>query len=384
MERSSGRIEKGNRLGYRMDSYTRYLATTATAANEFKVQLFNSLATGIANGLAHCSSERRYSPIMPAFLTPEKGPPPIPKRLESVGLLFANSPYKTLGNLRGHLRPAEQIRVYFTEGLASIVLLDFAIERMQKVRELAGGRPFEFWPLKNGKLDALKIIIEIPRVRKQPLPKGIQLALSENAELSVYVEQISASLMSLWASYGIYFPSERKTLPQIATLTNNLIRQHARLQGNAATDDGLCRQKKKNAIVSALVEISGALSYAVTQGTSGGMPVLWNRSPFPHHSLLGVGGAVRALTKYTRYLESAFMVRDASNVIENRYAKVENVIPARIPDYGSGPEYEFFSASNKREEHFDAGGDFREEVYVPLIAHFSLRHGFMEQKFYVT
>jgi hypothetical protein len=367
-----------------MATYTRYLATTATAPNEFTVQISSSVPVAISKA-NHWTGELRYSPIMPAFLTPKKGPPPVPRKLTSVAFFFANSPYQTLGTIRGHLSNDERMFVYFTEGLASIVLLNFKLERVKKLRKAAGNCPLEYWPLQFGKLDVCRSFIEIPRNTERHSPLNLVLPSSNNVELSVYVEQISASLMSLWISYGISFPTERKTLRQVATLANNLIKQHSRIdECRVRGGDNLAKQKMKNALISALVEVSASLSYAVTQGTSGAIPVLSNRSPFPHHSLLGVGGAVRALTKYTRYIESAFVSRDASNVIVSCYARVKHIIPARIPEYKSGPEYKFVSLNEEKEEYFDVGGKHHTEDYIPLIAHFSLRHGFMENKFFVT
>jgi hypothetical protein len=324
---------------------------------------------------------------MPAFLVPKKGPPSFPRSLTAVAFLFANSPYITLGSIRGYLREDERALTYFTEGLASIVLLNFDLKQVKRLRRIAKGCPFEYWPLKHKTLDASHISMGMPRIRDLRHFKGsdIDLPLSPNIELAVYIEQISASLASLWASYTIYAPSELETLRRLSSLTTKLIKQYEHIiHEPEKTADELTQQKRKNAILSAVVEISGALSYAVTQGTSGGIPILSNRSPFPHHSLLGVGGAVRALTKFTRYLESAFNVRDAGTVIRFRYGNVRKIIPVRVPEYESGSEYKFPSADAKRQEQFDAGGEFRSETYIPLIANFSLRLGFMENKFFVT
>ena len=367
-----------------MASYTRYLTTTAKAVNEFTVQISDSSPIAIAQDAIRNSCEVKYSPIMPAILTPQEGPPPVPTKLESVALLFANSPYKTLGILKTHLFANERSGIYFTEGLASIIFLNFTIKRTKQLHKIGGGCPLEYWPLKDGKLDA-RIIFELLPSKQAGAPNDIILPSTDNAELKVYVEQISSSLQSLWASYGIYFPDERDTLRQIVILADNLVQQHGRLQGGVGrTDGGIACQKKANAIISALVEISAALSYAVTQGTTGSLPVLSNRSPFPHHSLLGIGGAVRALTKYTRYLESAFMARSAGKVISAQYSRVKQIVPASIPAYNSGPEYKFTDSPGSPDEHFDRGGNSYQEDQVPLIAHFSLRYGFMESKFSVT
>lgn len=371
--------------GVKMASFTQYLSTISTAPHVFAVELSESLPVSSGAALNSRTRDLRYSPVMMAYLAPNKGPVAPPARLTSIGLILSDSPYRVLGALRCHLRAQEQSRVYFSEGLASIVLVNFSLQKLRKLLSVAGNCPYEYWNLKNGKFDVRKVVCEIPRANSLPSVGKLMLPSSNVTELAVYVEQIAASLRSLWVAWGIYFPSEKATLREIATLTNDLIAQYRAAEANANRGkDVLGPQKKRNAVVSALVEISGALSYAVTQGTSGGIPVMSNRSPFPHHSLLGVGGAVRALTKYTRYLEAAFSVRDATNVLMQCYTALKEVIPVRISQYKSGVEYSFRDGKQSREEHFDVAGKIKREGYVPLLAHFSLRHGFMENKFFIT
>ena len=368
-----------------MASYTRYLTATAAAVDAFTIQILESSPIAIAQEAIIGSCEIRYSPIMPAFLTPGEGPPLLPSDLETVALFFANAPYKSLGTLKSYLRPDELSSVHFTEGLASLILLNSSISRAKEIRALIGDCPFEYWPLKKNKLDVRDIHIWRPPSKNNSSQILVQLPISEDPELTVYVEQIAASLVSLWASYGQYFPEERDSLRLIAALSSKLVKHYGTLQAaDEQLESALVSQKKANSIISALVEISAALSYAVAQGTSGSLPILANRSPFPHHSLLGIGGAIRALTKYTRYLEAAFMERSASKVISYQYSIIKHIVPVSIAKYNSGPDFKFPDSLNCPVECFDCGGEFRQDDHVPLIAHFSLRHGFMESKFSVT
>jgi hypothetical protein len=286
--------------------------------------------------------------------------------------------------LKPLLSAGELSNVYFTIGLASLVLVNFEPKRLSDLAEALAEFSSEYWPIKSGKLLATAIVTNAVPARSDA-PYDIQVPPAIDAELKVYTEQIAASLRSLWVSYGLYFPDERETLRQISKQAQEFISLYSEVHRNIATGSGsLSDQKKSNAITSALVEISAALSYAVTQGTSGSLPVLSNRSPFPHHSLLGVGSAIRGITKYTRYLESAFLTRSAAKVISAKYASVDFKLPASVPAYSSGPQYEFAARSAAGVEHFDDGEDLVQEDQVPLIAHFSLRHGFMESKFSVT
>ncbi len=222
---------------------------------------------------------------MPAFLTPGKDTPSQPVSLDSITLVYCRNPYQTLGKLRPCCDPRELDNVYFTMGLASIALLNFDLDRISGLNQILAPAPFELWPIKDGHLDANKIHFRIPP--KHAESSTIELPSSSHPELKVYTEQICASLQCLWANYGLYFSEERNTLRQIARQACSLIERHTQIQKETSSaGDNLLGPKKANAIKAALVEISAALSYAVTQGTSGALPVLSNRSPFPHHSLL--------------------------------------------------------------------------------------------------
>jgi hypothetical protein len=366
-----------------MAKYTRYLVVTAEGASEQIVQIATDSPRAAAEAAIRSAAEFRYSPIMPAFLAPNEDPPLVPDALESISFLFSSRPYFDLGTVKPKLNANERGRTYFSEGLASIVMLNTPVARAREIRAMVGDCPFEYWPISGGKLTTGATISDggnAQTVDTDPL----QLPSTEEAELEVYVEQISASLTTLWAAYHAYYPEEKETLRRLSRVTDLLIQQHKTLRAERGAAESLINQTKANAIVSALVELSASLSYTVTQGTSGVTPILCNRSPFPHHSLLGIGGSVRALTKFTRYLESAFVIRNAGDVVRNRYSEIRYRVPASIPTYNSGSQYRFPESREATDERFDAGGDFAQQSQVPLVAYFSLRHGFMESKFSVT
>jgi hypothetical protein len=313
----------------------------------------------------------RYSPILPAYLSPGAVPaaPPV---LETITFYFARRPYQVLGKLRPGLTQDERDRVFFTEGLASILVLNASVARSVELRDDIGC-DMERWTLRDGVLNRDEIEIHRAPVHSAGLP--LNLSATGDDTVDVYVEQIAASITTLWSFYSAYLPSECATLSQLLELTRRLVNRHALLRG-----DSMDTLRQRNAIVSALVELSASLSYSVTQGTTGSSPILANRSPFPHHSLLGIAGAVRALTNFTRYLEAAFRTRSASAIIQKQYATKQVAMPGRISTYDSGANYAFDLPA----EEFDQGGDFSATDTVPLLTHFSLRHGFKEAKFSIT
>lgn len=362
-----------------MGKYTRYLMVHEESRNHFKVAVTaESPLPAIKDALQH-AVDLRYSPILPAYLLRGEAPPPPPESVRSIAFLFARNPYRALGQLKAGLSQPEREAVFFTQGIASLLMLNADADRASRLKEEIACPQVELWTLENGTLAAHDVTY-IADAAQQAEGMHFDLQTTGSPELDVYVEQLSASITSLWAFYSVYFPEERTTLNRILTFTKRIIERHATLAVGTPTMKTL---KQQNAIISALVELSAALSYSVTQGTSGVSPILANRSPFPHHSLLGVGGAVRALTKFTRYLETAFNTRSAASVVTDQYATKKVSVPFKISTYESGPAYGFPKEKSPAEE-FDQGGEFPNQDHVPLLCHFSLRHGFKEAKFSIT
>ena len=363
-----------------MGSYTRYLMAHEESRDRFRVAVTSDTPLpAITNALQH-AADLRYSPILPAYLTPAEEPPaPPPPTLRCIAFFFARSPYRALGMLKPSLSQAQRQQVFFTEGLASIVMLDCDADQAQRVQQEIACSRYELWSLQDGTLATSDISYFH---QNEAVLDGMpfDLALTGLPEIDVYVEQISASFTSLWSFYSRYWPEERATLTRSLAFAKRLVQQHTALMSAPQTMTTL---KQRNAIIAALVELSAALSYSVTQGASGVSPILANRSPFPHHSLLGVGGAIRALTQFTRYLEGIFETRSAAEVIKRQYATKALAVPSRISVYDSGPTYAFPDADEPPEE-FDNGGEFPTTDQVPLLCHFSLRHGFKETKFSIT
>lgn len=362
-----------------MGQFTHYLTVREEGVGDFEVRINpHSPLPAIRDAFEH-SSDLRYSPILPAYLTPGEQPREPPATPTSIAFFFAQRPYYSLGKVKPALSQEERELVFFTEGLASIVMIDFDHDRALDLKAEIGCSAMEFWALRDGMLTYEGIqFTRDPTGELDAMP--FDLTSTDDSTLDVYVEQISASITTLWAFYGQHFPEERDTLLRILKLTKELVQKHAQL---TAVDPDIIKLREKNAIISALVELSASLSYSVTQGTSGTSPLLSNRSPFPHHSLIGIGGAIRALTNYTRYLECAFLTRSAAEVIKRQYSSKPVPVPSGIATYESGAAYSLRSPKGTGEE-FDSGGDFALVNNVPLLTHFSLRHGFKETKFSLT
>lgn len=362
-----------------MGAYTYFLTVADEPPDKFQIGISANSALPAIKDALRKSSNLRYSPILPAYLIPGENPTGPPNPIRSVALFFSPHPYQALGRIKPGLRESERQAVFFTQGLASILLFNADFERASALKAEISCAHLEFWTISDGLLarDGIRYLQD-PSAPADPFVLDIDS--TGHPELDVYVEQISASICTLWSFYSVHLPSECNTLRRIFEFVRRIVHQRLSL---ASETPSLAVLRRQNAIASALVELSAALSYSVTQGASGVSPVLDNRSPFPHHSLLGIGGAVRALTTFTRYIESAFNLRSAAEVIKKQYSAKTAYFPAKISIYNSGPAYSLAPLANSVEE-FDSGGAFQELDHVPLLAHFSLRHGFKETKFAIT
>src|SRR5579862_440429 len=330
-----------------MGEFTYYLTVREDSLAQFTVKIDPETPMSAFQDAMARSADLRYSPILPAYLAPDvkpQRPPTFPSR---IAFFFAARPYQSLGKIRPDLSQSERDSVFFTEGLASIIMLDCTLDRARRLKAEIGCSVLECWEIDQGVLRPSNIVLDQVAAPNAEDKNPLVLTAVGDPQLDVYVEQISASIASLWASFAVYFPDERATLNRVVKLTKTLIDRHIQIAKSPAT---ITRLQQSNAIISALVEISASLSYSVTQGTSGASPILSNRSPFPHHSLLGVGGAIRALTKFTRYLEAAFKNRDAAQIIEKQYSTKNVTVPVHISKYESGASYLLKLESGAKEE----------------------------------
>ena len=366
--------------------FTRYLNVTCGTRDSLVWMSEAPPAFASDNDPANRSGPIRYSPLFVAYRKLGSSlPPELPAAIQSVAFIFAPRPYYALGSLKPELNQHEQDLLYFTQGLASIVVFNVPLERARELAALSNANALEFWNLSEaGVFDPASALIEMAGSSDGEEPLRLTVA-SVHEEPRVYIEQIAASIDVLWFSYKRYFPEEVGTLSRIASVVEQLIRKYDEVSTHASTDlsQQMLREKQLNAIVSALVELSAALSYSVTQGASGSAGVLSNPSPFPHHGLIGVGGAVRAMTIFTRYLESAFAERSAPHVIEVEYPHRARELPRSIVNYLPGWDYTLPKSAATVEE-FDKGGALPSRTPIPLLTQFSLRHGFKESKFCVT
>ena len=365
--------------------------------NKKKIQIFECLNTLNTNGSTH------YSPIFSAYVD---SPPELAlntTNINSILFIYSNDPYTFLGHLRSN-HIVNLSNVYFSNGLASILIINEPREIVEKISEIENINIIEFWELDDNQFLLNQETIKVTKPNLEKIPQ-VQFDLSQMNTLASYVEQINSSLQTLYRNYSQYIPSEINGLyvieNYVSLVCDQILKCKDLLKSVQLIDtDGTSDQderalsisekisliKKKNSYESHIIEISASLSYAITQGTSGISPIIQNKSPFPHHSLLGVGGAVRALIAYVRHIEKAMCSADPKMVINESYSQTLfpdlEILPYK-PDTLVFPNINNAQQSN-RSTKFDSCNPRPINKPFPLITHFSLRHGFKESIFTVT
>src|ERR1043166_5388209 len=102
-----------------MGRFTHYLTVREEALGDFRVRIETDSPLPAIQDASKHSQDLRYSPILPAYLTPGEEPPAPPVVPTSIAFYFAPQPYQSLGKIRPVLSQPERERVFFTEGLAS-------------------------------------------------------------------------------------------------------------------------------------------------------------------------------------------------------------------------------------------------------------------------
>lgn len=317
-----------------------------------------------------CSSFS-YSPIFP--LRSETRSPELDKK-STINFFSYESTYEKIRSIKTEIEPLN--KTYFSNGLVG--LIGFNLNENEKRILRKDSVAEEEWILKDG-------TIESSDSKVNHSPKENSLKIESYSELPhefhFYLEEITYSLHQLERLSQIYFPSENKIIYEICEKVNLLIK---RSKNPNETNDFKLNEvqlnKRINVYLSALIELSAALSYVLVQGYSGRVPILNNSGPFPSHILLGIGGFIKACTRINRALEFAFR-SPITSVIKEKYSLKSSITKLRRlhKHDPTSDDYKW----NEADLAFDR---FNIELTTsdPLLVHVSLRHGFKEAKFSIT
>src|SRR6266851_2999824 len=117
-----------------MSRFTYYLILIEDVPAQFKVKIEHDIPLVTLHSAMEAEVDVRYSPILPAYLVPNQTPPPPPATPTTLAFFFADRPYQALGKIKPDLTLAELEATFFTEGLASIVILNYSSPRAVAIK----------------------------------------------------------------------------------------------------------------------------------------------------------------------------------------------------------------------------------------------------------
>lgn len=345
-----------------------------------------------------------YSPIYPAFLDTcsadidefKQSRSRFIKYLERIDLVVSKSPHRLLRALYSEYAKIDLLNVYISNGHASIIIINSNDELYSFLEQHSEVVALEAWFIKDGLVleDKQKLYVRDPVEKIDNSKIRVFFDSSKHEKDSVfgsYIEQINICLGALADQNSKLSKIDLYSVYSIAAHIRKIIEEAENclsIQRSAELEERLDAKKKLRASEAVLIEYCAALSYCVTQGTTGFPPILKNPSPFPHNRLLGVGNSVRALKSFVHHISRALVKHSANNFINYQLKRNTNSeVLCESTNYLSGEKYKTISGKSGEVNFlFDLNSEGLEPENkpVPLLSYFSLRHGFKESPISVT
>lgn len=251
-------------------------------------------------------------------------------------ILFLTVPrsFQVIGELSSSASSELREKIWFSYGLASIVVVDQADEEKKELLDICHGkwRAFEEWSISNGTVEVNEIQFAEKNLFDSAhyhMPTDSVSRGTDSGNLLTSVKTGISTIVSAAAQHAPeYLPIWKKLVVEI----NELIGIIAGLQANARQFDteeqaanSVREQKRINAATDHLVQIDSVLAYGISQSFGGMTPILRNRSHVQSHSLLGVGTAVKALYAFMQSVDDAFSKTPVYSVVKKAFGTVPSI-----------------------------------------------------------
>jgi len=280
-----------------------------------------------------------------------------------IGFFFSPTPFQHIGRLVGKLRPEHVPQVWFSHGLASVLLVCQDPEVVDQAEALIGDEVsgVERWHVE---ANAIAMVdpgpLRLLSTEQVPLPNHDALG----DEAPIYLRDLEVSLRELVLRSQAYAPERAeayasvgwritqiveqlgKTEQDLRDLRNrrppdakapppprgsvmvqefqrvNALRQTA---GDGAATTGsvppeditlFLLEQQRLCLISDLVEMGSSVLSVLSQGFSGCMPILDHPGHLPSYSLLGIGSAVRAVQQLFEFPRAVFDHYDIAGAME--------------------------------------------------------------------
>lgn len=340
------------------------------------------------------SNDIRISPIFPVSST---RPPVVPDLTANcyILFLFPKVPFSTIGRLCGILNDERLNHLWFSHGLASLLIINNDKIIIDEIRELVKDdiSASELWTINSG-------YISIPPEITYPTSEIPELILPDFVILPVDIQSLLVEYSSIMrvaitrASH--YLPFHTRALigihSQVVSLVNSLIFLFDDLPDSGITkfqeeidikEDSKKRLQYSKGITDRILQINSALSYVVTQGYTGTVPIVEHECSLYSFSLLGIGNSFAAISKIYESISIVFAKYPIARTIRDQYEKDRTNIPLFKENYIDYDVDEWRKYERILDEKLDISTSNRTDQMFHL-SYFSGTQGFRESLYGIS
>jgi len=333
------------------------------------------------------------SPIFPV-LPNESEIPDLSKHFY-IGFFTFRGAFAAIGELLAVLPTDQQTKMWFSHGLASLIVFasDEGVFEQIRTEQRERLRAWETWTVRKNVLTHVDTWLCDPeKVDPSEFHVGDPVGLP--ADVRGILVECRSCLATAVSRAAQYLPSQLLTYRSLAEAINEIVEELvflADMDGvppksvpeNAVDSlraDPVERLRRTHQVTGELVQINSALSYVISQAYSGATPILRHDCHVRTYSLLGIGSAFCALAGFSRFIECVFESHPVDEAIEHNYRLMGQVEVVRSlqsfdPSMWELPEDRTLDESLKSQTPSQSN---------PKLVFFSGRLGFRETQFSVT
>lgn len=300
--------------------------------------------------------------------------------------------FQVLGRLQAVGSDALTRRLWFTIGIASIVLITEDPKLSEELLKKAPTSPrsIEAWHVEKAIISNVECTHQSPQEYD---PKLFQLDNYNMLPVTsrAIIDEFVSNIAIIVPKVSMHIPNELDTFKRLVIQINELIKEIVYLSnpvGNPPStldeydkkelkEDLLLQEQILHQNLDRIIQVNSALSYVSTQALSGAVPILERRSLIRRYSLLGIGTAILALNRIARSIELAFSKNPIEDIIADRM-KDAKPLPGleNLPEYDHS-EWKTYSIDRwaKRIEPRD---------WYPKLPYYSGRLGFRETEYAIS
>jgi len=302
-----------------------------------------------------------------------------------VAFFYYGQAFTQIGELVTSLAPELQPYIWFSHGLASIVVMCNDRKTIEAIRSIRSEslRAIEIWHIDDN-------IVEPIEIWTKPVQSSesvkFQFTKHPNLEFDTEVVvdslQLSINRAAARASYLApeLLPFLYDLVSQISEILAGIYElSHPKKPGLPDADDPVARLRRLNTLTDYLIQLNSAFSYVSNQAFTGGPPILETECSYPPYTLLGIGTAFLSLIGFVGFVERVLQDFPVADTIRQRYSSLPGAEVSRGLD------------SFKREiwTHHSLDIDTHltgvtAEPMLPHLVYFSGRLGFKETHFAIS